>query len=78
MEEKTDQEKLYEEAYKKVKLGEELKKALTDFEELPGVSKVQRKIQQELKFLNKVLLCYIILESFTSLRFLQGDYHKVR
>jgi len=56
MEEQEDREKLYEEAHKKVKLGEELKKALKDFEDLPGVSKVQGKIQQELKFLNKVCL----------------------
>ncbi|XP_026847845.1 UPF0415 protein C7orf25 homolog [Drosophila persimilis] len=50
-----EQEKLYEEAQKKVVLGEKLKQALVDFEDLPGVSKVQRKIQQELKFLNKVI-----------------------
>lgn len=57
MEEQEDQEKLYREAQKKVELGEELKVALKDFEDIPGVTKVQRKIQQELKFLNKVNRC---------------------
>lgn len=45
---------LYEDADDKIRLGEELKKALIQFEGIPGVSKVQRKIQQELKFLEKV------------------------
>lgn len=45
---------LYDEANDKISLGEELKKALIEFEGIAGVSKVQRKIQQELKFLEKV------------------------
>lgn len=45
---------LYADANDKIRLGEELKKSLVEFEEIPGVSKVQRKIQQELKFLEKV------------------------
>ncbi|XP_017842618.1 UPF0415 protein C7orf25 homolog [Drosophila busckii] len=49
------QDKLYNEANDKVKLGEDLKKELIEFESIPGVSKVQRKIQQELRFLEKVI-----------------------
>ncbi|XP_016989212.1 UPF0415 protein C7orf25 homolog [Drosophila rhopaloa] len=75
MEEQEDQEKLYEEAHKKVQLGEELKKALIDFEDLPGVSKVQRKIQQELKFLNKVITTKSVKEHhITSSNFVYYDF----
>ncbi|KAI8038934.1 hypothetical protein M5D96_007637 [Drosophila gunungcola] len=75
MEEQDVQEKLNEEAHKKVKLGEELKKALIDFEDLPGVSKVQRKIQQELKFLNKVITTKSVKEHhITSSNFVYYDF----
>ncbi|KAH8315779.1 hypothetical protein KR067_001906 [Drosophila pandora] len=75
MEEKEDQEILYREAQKKVELGEELKVALKDFEDIPGVTKVQRKIQQELKFLNKVISTKSVKEHhITSSNFVYYDF----
>jgi len=47
---------LYDEANAKIRLGDELKKSLAEFEGIGGVSKVLRKIQQEIKFLEKVRL----------------------
>ncbi|XP_068149614.1 UPF0415 protein C7orf25 homolog [Drosophila tropicalis] len=69
------EKKLYEEARNKVKLGEELKKALIDFQEIAGVSKVQRKIQQELKFLDKVIRTKTLKENhITSSNFVYYEF----
>lgn len=78
MEEQEDQENLYREAQKKVELGEELKVALKVFEDIPGVTKVQRKIQQELKFLNKVnRSLYNFLNKSLYFTVFTGYFHKI-
>lgn len=45
---------LLEKAEEKILLGNSLIKNLEDYSEIPGVQKVQRKIYQEIKFLQKV------------------------
>lgn len=42
-------------AAEKITFGEELIKSLGAFNEIDGIQKLQRKIKQELKFLQKVL-----------------------
>ncbi|XP_030570228.1 UPF0415 protein C7orf25 homolog [Drosophila novamexicana] len=66
---------LYADANDKIRLGEELKKSLVEFEEIPGVSKVQRKIQQELKFLEKVIRTKTLKENhITSSNFVNYEF----
>uniref|UniRef100_A0A1I8PVU7 DUF1308 domain-containing protein n=1 Tax=Stomoxys calcitrans TaxID=35570 RepID=A0A1I8PVU7_STOCA len=48
-------EDLLQKAQDKVELGQILIKYLEEFSEIPGVQKVQRKIVQEIKFLQKVI-----------------------
>lgn len=47
--------KLLEKAEQKVVLGQELINELDNFNEISGVAKVQRNINQEIKFLRKVI-----------------------
>ncbi|EDV96050.1 UPF0415 protein C7orf25 homolog [Drosophila grimshawi] len=69
------EESLYEDANDKIRLGEELKKALVEFEDIPGVAKVQRKIQQELKFLEKVTRTKTLKENhITSSNFVNYEF----
>lgn len=49
-----DAKQLYETVGKKIELGERLKKKLDTFRDIDGALKIQRKINQELKFLEKV------------------------
>ncbi|XP_034483359.1 UPF0415 protein C7orf25 homolog [Drosophila innubila] len=66
---------LYDEANDKIRLGNELKKALVEFEDIAGVSKVQRKIQQELKFLEKVIRTKTLKENhITSSNFVNYEF----
>lgn len=61
---------LYATVDKKIALGENLKKKLDLFRDIDGALKIQRKISQELKFLEKVnkncihvphlILCYLV------------------
>lgn len=64
---------LYATVDKKIGLGENLKKKLDLFRDIDGAVKIQRKISQELKFLEKVnkwffhvpkLFCFISPYSF--------------
>ncbi|KAI8128122.1 hypothetical protein FF38_08146 [Lucilia cuprina] len=55
MEQEIPFSELLEKAEEKILLGNELIKHLEDFSEIPGVQKVQRKIYQEIKFLQKVI-----------------------
>lgn len=54
METEVSFEELLQKAEDKVDLGQHLIKTLEIFKEIPGVQKVQRKIAQEIKFLQKV------------------------
>ncbi|XP_023169819.1 UPF0415 protein C7orf25 homolog [Drosophila hydei] len=66
---------LYAEANDKIRLGEELKKSLVEFEDIPGVAKVQRKIEQELKFLEKVIRTKTLKENhITSSNFVNYEF----
>ena len=54
MEKEIPYSELLEKAEEKLILGNDLIKQLDDYNEIPGVQKVQRKIYQEIKFLQKV------------------------
>lgn len=54
MEQDLSLSELIEKAEEKILLGNELIKHLDGFSHIPGVQKVQRKIYQEIKFLQKV------------------------
>lgn len=66
---------LYDEANAKIRLGDELKKSLVEFEDIGGVSKVLRKIQQEIKFLEKVIRTKTLKENhITSSNFVNYEF----
>lgn len=54
---------LYETVDKKIALGESLKKKLDLFKHIEGALKIQRKINQEIRFLQKVILTLEYLPS---------------
>ncbi|KAH8302374.1 hypothetical protein KR044_005679, partial [Drosophila immigrans] len=71
----TEKKILYDDANEKIRLGNELKNALVEFEDIPGVAKVQRKIQQELKFLEKVTRTKTLKENhITSSNFVNYEF----
>ncbi|KAH8371516.1 hypothetical protein KR093_007836 [Drosophila rubida] len=71
----SEENRLYDDANDKIRLGNELKNALIDFEGIAGVSKVQRKIQQELKFLEKVIRTKTLKENhITSSNFVNYEF----
>ncbi|KAH8408735.1 hypothetical protein KR215_011762 [Drosophila sulfurigaster] len=70
-----EENRLYDDANDKIRLGNELKNALVEFEDIAGVSKVQRKIQQELKFLEKVIRTKTLKENhITSSNFVNYEF----
>lgn len=54
-----DLEELSELADEKIKLGNDLITSLATLEQIDGVKKIQRKITQEVKFVEKVRTSYI-------------------
>lgn len=56
MQNELDNETLILLAEEKIFLGKELIESLEGFKNIPGVQKIQRKINQEIKFLQKVIV----------------------